>query len=147
MRRERRVWVQVQKETTMRTRRGEARRGEAEEERERTKSLKRIIRNQMLENPSMAMAAQIPRWPTTLPTRIRRGPRPHGPQRQPPAAVHRRPPEGFQSDAVRRSGERSGPGEAWIREGPPLGSLAGANRGALPHRRRFALKGRGLNEM
>ncbi|KAF8687181.1 hypothetical protein HU200_042846 [Digitaria exilis] len=30
-----------------------------------------------------------------------------------------------------------------IREGPPLGSGAGANRGALPHCRRFALEGRG----
>jgi hypothetical protein len=68
---------------------------------------------------------------------------PHGPQPDPrrrnpscrrcaPAAA-RGPPS--RCDALRRG--RGGPEEAWIRGGPPIGSRAGANRGAPPHRRRF----------
>jgi hypothetical protein len=83
------------------------------------------------------MAAQIPRCPTTPPTRTRREPCHHGPQPQLPPPRHRRPAKGLQSDATRWGRERGGPDEAWIRGGPPLGNRAGANRGALPHRRRF----------
>jgi len=66
-------------------------------------------RNQAPEkNPSMA--AQIPRCPTTPPTRTCREPCPHGPQPQPPSPQHRRPDKGLQSDAARWGGERGGPG-------------------------------------
>jgi len=77
-------------------------------------------RNQAPEkNPSMA--AQIPRCPTTPPTRTCREPRPHGPQPQPPSPQHRRPAKGLQSDAAQWGGERGGPGKAWIQgDEPPL---------------------------
>ena len=90
------------------------------------------------------MAAQIPRRPTMPATGSRRGPCPHGPQPQPPPPQHRRPHKRPQSDAARRGGERGGPGEARIRGRPALGSRSGANRGALPHRRRLCCQGCGF---
>ncbi|KAK8455695.1 hypothetical protein SEVIR_4G207132v4 [Setaria viridis] len=100
--------------------------------------------NQALEkNPSMA--AQIPRCPTTPPDQDPpQTPPPQSPTPTHPPPQHRRPPKGLQSGTKRRGGERGGPGGAWIRGGPPVGSRAGANRGALPHRRRFLLEGRGF---
>ena len=86
---------------------------------------KPLIRNKRLEK-GPSKAAQIPRCPTTAPTRSRHGPRRHGPQPQPLPPQNRRPPQGPQSGAAQRGGDQSGPGEARIRQRAPVGNRPGA---------------------
>jgi len=82
----------------------------------------------------------------------------HARDRKPPRTTPRRSPtpapaaaapspaqaSAIQRGAARWGGERGGPGEARIRGRPPLGSRSGANRGALPHRRRLCSQGCGF---
>jgi len=97
------------------------RRREAEGDEEETASVPKRKQSQPSARKNPSMAAQIPRCPTTPPTRTCREPRPHGPQPQPPSPQHRRPAKGLQSDAAQWGGERGGPGKAWIRgDEPPL---------------------------